>query len=114
MPSKVYTLTETNGRTGFVVGVFAERATALETARSWADYRLARILVQDEKTFGRPVEPGTYFITVSEPDEHASVTIIHRPSGEADDMAWQIWPFDVVEPGEAEDADAIDQLPQAA
>jgi hypothetical protein len=97
MTARVYTLTETTDRTGFALGVFAERVLAIEAALSHAEYRIARCIAADEKTFGRPVPEGTYVTSLVEPDEHAKVVIVHRPSGEEDGTAWQIWPFDVVE-----------------
>ena len=114
MASKVYTLTETTDRTGYVLGVFAERAMALDAARSWARHRIDHCLRQDEATLGRPVPADTYVIAADEPDEHAKISIIHQPSGETDGLAWQIWPFDVVERERHEHAEIADPMANPA
>lgn len=104
MTTRVYTLTETTGRTGFTLGVFAERAMAIDAALSHAAYRIARCIAVDAGILGRPAPEGTYVPSLLEPDEHAKLVILHQPSGEADDLAWQIWPFDVVERPSPSDA----------
>ena len=98
MTTKVYTLTETTDRTGYPLGVFADRDMAIDVAYSHATLRIARCIAQDENTFGKPVAEGTYFSSLTSPDEHVKLVIVHQPSGEEDGVAWQIWPFDIVEP----------------
>jgi hypothetical protein len=114
MALNVYTVTETTDRTGYVLGVFAERAMALDAGLSWAQHRINHCLRQDEAVLGHPPPADTYVIAVDEPDEHASITIIHQPSGETDGLAWQIWPFDVVERERPDHAQIVDPLVDAA
>ena len=104
MTARVYTLAETTDRTGYTLGVFAERALAIDAARSHAELRIARCVAADLNTFGRDVPAGTYVTSLVEPDEHARLVIVHKPSGEEDDVRWQIWPFDVIEPPNPADA----------
>ena len=104
MTTRVYTLTETTDRTGFTLGVFAARSLAIDAARAHAEQRIARCIAADESTFGRAVPAGTYTAALVDPDDHAKLVIVHRPSGEEDDVRWQIWPFDIIEPPDLSDA----------
>ncbi len=104
MAARVYTLTETTNRTGYTLGVFADRALAIDAARLHAEQRIARCVEADLNILGRDVPAGTYVTSLVEPDEHARLVIVHQPSGEEDDVRWQIWPFDVIEPPNASDA----------
>jgi len=52
MPSIAYAVMETNGRSGFVIGVFADRGMAIDAARSWALHRARRCRETDLKTLG--------------------------------------------------------------
>ena len=94
MPAKVYTLTETTDRAGYVLGVFADRTLAVDAAMSHARWRIERCLASDTKSFGGQVPEGTYSAVMTAPDEHAKLVIVHQPSGETDPVSWQIWPFD--------------------
>ena len=104
MTARVYTLTETTDRTGYTLGVFAERRLAIDAAYSHAEQRIARCIAADVNTFGRDFPSGTYVASHIEPDEYARLVIVHQPSGEEDDVRWQIWPFDVIEPPNPFDA----------
>ncbi len=108
MPTKVFTLTETTDKTGYVLGVFADRAMAIDAARSHARQRIERCHAIDAKTFGADVPAGTYVLVINEPDAHANISIVHQPSGETDGMAWQIWPFDVIERYPSDEAEQSD------
>lgn len=114
MRSKVFTLTETTGETGFVLGVFADKALALDAARSWANHRLRRCQQQDEATFGHRPAEGTYAVVETEQGEHVELSIVHAASGEADSLAWQIRPFDVARRKRVAHAEAASPSAQAA
>ena len=96
MPATVHVLLETNDRTGFVIGVFADRGMAIDAARSWAQRRARRCHEMDLKTLG-PAGAGTYDVIIDESGDRAHVSVGHCPSGERDDCAWHISPFEIVE-----------------
>jgi len=98
MPTKVYTLTETTDRTGYVLAVFADCEQAIEVARSNADHRIRRCIATDEKLFNATVGPATYEAVLLSECEQSRVVIRYRPTGEHDAIAWHISPFDIVEP----------------
>jgi hypothetical protein len=114
MSAIVYILMEANGRSGFVIGVFADRGMAIDAARSWALHRARRSREADLKTFGAS-DTGTYEVVVDECDARTRVSVLHRPSGERDDCAWHVSPVEIVGPpsrAEAEQPDLIPQPPQ--
>ena len=96
MPATVHVLFETNDQTGFVIGVFADRGMAIDAARSWAQRRARRCHEMDLKTFG-PAGAGTYRVIIDVSGDRAHVSVVHCPSGEHDDCAWHISPFEIVE-----------------
>ena len=112
MPTTVFTLTETTDRTGYVIGVFAERGMALDAGHSHARHRIDRCRASDERTFGQPVLADTYDIVVREPDAHANITSVHAPSGEIDTVAWQIWPFEIIQPEASTEPEQCDLFPR--
>jgi hypothetical protein len=113
MTATVFTLTETTDKSGYVLGVFADRAMAIDAARSHARHRIERCRAIDEKIFGAPVPMDEYDLIVNEPDTHANIAIVHRPSGEADGMAWQIWPFETIAQVSLAEAEQTDLFPIA-
>ena len=114
MAAIAYAVMETNGRSGFVIGVFADRGMAIDAARSWAIHRARRCREMDLKTFGASVA-GTYEVVVDECDTRTRVSVLHCPSGERDDCAWHVSPFEIVGPptrAEAEQPDLFPPPPQ--
>ena len=103
MPATVFTLAETTDRTGYVLGVFTNRRTAIDVARGNAAHRATRCRNQDVKSFGASAgRPGDYEVVVQVIGEMVDVSILHTPSGERDDMSWHIRAFEVVDPSAAE------------
>jgi len=106
----VYVLVETDDRSGLVIGVFADRGMAIDAARSWALIRARRCREMDLKTFGASVA-GTYEVVVDECDTRTRVSVLHCPSGERDDCAWHVSPFEIVGPPSRAEAEQPELLP---
>ncbi|MBN9560431.1 MAG: hypothetical protein J0H14_06830 [Alphaproteobacteria bacterium] len=99
MPATVFTLAESSDRTGYVLGVFANRDRAIAAARANVIVRAARCRIQDVKTFGVGADrQDDYEIILRVVGETTDVVIAHVPSGENDGMRWQIRAFEVIEP----------------
>ena len=99
MPATVFTLAESSDRTGYVLGVFADRDRAIAAARSSAIVRVERCRMQDVKSFGVGADrQDDYEIVLRVVGETTDVVIAHIPSGENDGMSWQIRAFEVIEP----------------
>jgi hypothetical protein len=99
MPATVFTLAESSNRTGYVLGVFADRERAIAAARANAIVRAERCRIQDIETFGVSADwQDDYEIVLRVVGETTDVVIAHVPSGENDGMSWQIRAFEVIEP----------------
>ncbi len=99
MPATVLTLTENNGRSGYVLGVFNDSDTAVDAARANAAFRVERCRIQDAKSFGaNDGHPDCYEVVVQAMGEVTDILVRHVPSGEHDDMSWHVRSFEVVEP----------------
>ncbi len=98
MSTIVYTLTETNNRTGFVIAVFYDYAIALDVAQSHATTRIARCVASDARLQDGNPDPDAYAIQVEHGGKCANVAIVHVASGELDDCRWHIRECTVVEP----------------
>jgi hypothetical protein len=98
MPSKVYTLTQTNNRTGFVIGVFTNRAQAIEAAQSHADHTIRRFVFAAGHLVTPPDTADNYETQLVTTDDRTKLVIRYRPTDELDWVSWDIWPFDVIEP----------------
>ena len=99
MPATVFTLAESSDRTGYVLGVFADRDRAIAAARANAAVRAERCRMQDIKIFDVGTDrQDEYEIVLRVVGETTDVVTAHVPSGENDGMSWQIRAFEVIEP----------------
>ena len=99
MAATVFTLAESSGRTGYVLGVFADRDRAIAAARANAIVRAERCRIQDIKTFGVGADrQDDSEIVLRVVGETTGLVIAHVPSGESDGMSRQIRAFEVIEP----------------
>src|SRR5208283_4518203 len=62
------------------------------------------------KTFGASVV-GTYEVGVDACDTRTRVSVLHCPSGERDDYAWHVSPFEIVGPSSRAEAEQPDRFP---
>lgn len=66
MSTNVHALTETNGRTGFVIAIFFDDTMAVDAARSHAKARVARCVASDARLQDGNPEPDAYTIRVEQ------------------------------------------------
>jgi hypothetical protein len=98
MPSRVYTLTQTNNRTGFVIGVFADRNQAIDAALLHAERMIQRYGFLAGNLLMPAHSADKYGIQIVTDDDRLKLYIVYRPTDELDLVSWDIWPFDVIEP----------------
>jgi len=55
-------------------------------------------MASDARLLGNAPSASTYRIVLNADASRADLSILHVPSGECDDVRWQIRSFDVVEP----------------
>jgi hypothetical protein len=79
MPTIVYTLLCQTDRTGQVLGVFADRAHAAETARCCAAAHTEKLRRQDQQTFKAPVAADIYQVHFDGPDSNVTVSPPSHP-----------------------------------
>jgi hypothetical protein len=78
MPTTVYTSLCQTDRTGEVLGVFADRAHAAETARCCAAAHAEKLRRQDQQTFKASIAADIYEVHVDDLDSNVTVSIRHR------------------------------------
>ena len=98
MPTTVYTLLCQTDRTGYVLGVFADRAHATEIARANAAMHAEKLRRQDEKTFKAAVAGDVYQVNVEDFGSDLTVFIRHRFLDEPESYRWLVHGFEIVPP----------------
>ena len=97
MTKPVFVLTETNGQTGFPLGVFDQIETAVVLAKAKARCLIHRCTAANEATFGVADPPGAYEVLVLQGGARASILVVDRIRKEAHAARWDVERFDVVE-----------------
>jgi len=96
MPTTVYTLLCQTDRTGQVLGVFADRAHAAETARCCAAAHAEKLRRQDQQTFKAPIAADIYQVHFDDLDLNVSVSVRHRFLDEPESYRWLVHGFEIV------------------
>ena len=104
----IHALIERGGPQACVlIGLYEDRAHAIDVATSHAQHRLARFLDADRRILGHTPESLDYVVTHHDVGEVYQVGLVYRPAGESDSINWIVDTREIIVPPPVVQADLV-------
>ena len=95
--TKIHAVIERGGsQAGLLIGLYEDRAHAINVASSHARHRIQRFLDADRRILGRDPDRNDYELTRLDTDEVCQIGLIYRPANEPDSVNWLVDSRDVI------------------
>lgn len=104
--TKIHAVLERGGsQSGLLIGLYEDRAHAIDVATSHAQHRIQRFLDADRRILNRSPDENQYELTRFDTDEICQIGLIYRPASEPDSVNWLVDSRDVIAAPRVEQAD---------